>query len=280
MDDRERAYLRAAYDIAKTNEMRAFDEHEVAAKLDLDFEEPGWVDRHVAVTNGLIEDGLVESVHKGGGSGRRALRLGRRGMEEGRRLADPATQRRDQRRRLLRAIYDLAGGDPGMLVYWDELAPVLGWSAENADHEEEAHGLALNAEQSGLIKIEADEGGIYRITARGVAAVEGDEPQQMAPGPTFNLYGPVQGSVIGTNNRAELTNTFDSRSIEQRIEREGGQDREELQRALDRVERLIERGEYLDRGALSEFSGAMERHSWFTGAVAQALIGFATQAAG
>jgi hypothetical protein len=39
----------------------------------------------------------------------------------------------------------------------------------------------------------------------------------------------------------------------------------------------VERGEYLDRGALSRFSGLMERHSWFTNAVMGALLGFATQ---
>ena len=50
--------------------------------------------------------------------------------------------------------------------------------------------------------------------------------------------------------------------------------------AIAQVQRLLERSEYLDRGALARFSGAMERHSWFTGSVMQALLGFATQAAG
>ena len=101
------------------------------------------------------------------------------------------------------------------------------------------------------------------------------------PEPTsarFHFHGDVNQSIIGTQNRAELTNNFDFRSIEQQIEREGGEDKEELKRALAQVERLIERGEYLDRGALAQFSGAMERHSWFTGSVMQALLGFATQA--
>jgi hypothetical protein len=48
--------------------------------------------------------------------------------------------------------------------------------------------------------------------------------------------------------------------------------------ALAQVERLLEQGEYLYRGALVRFSYAMERHSWFTGAVMQVLLGFATQA--
>jgi len=108
--------------------------------------------------------------------------------------------------------------------------------------------------------------------------VEGNKPQA-ASGTTFNLYGNVQGSVIGTHNTAELTNSFDFRAIEQRIEEEGGEDKEELKQALAQVERLLERGEYLDRGALSQFSGAMEKHSWFTGSVMQALLGFATQVA-
>jgi hypothetical protein len=74
-----------------------------------------------------------------------------------------------------------------------------------------------------------------------------------------NIYGPIHGSVIRIHNKADLTNHFDFRSIEQRIEREGGEDKEELKRGLAQVDRLLERGEYLDRGALPQFSGAMER---------------------
>jgi len=103
-------------------------------------------------------------------------------------------------------------------------------------------------------------------------------PDPQPTSASFHFHGDVNQSIIGTQNRAELTNNFDFRSIEQQIEREGGEDKEELKRALAQVERLIERGEYLDRGALAQFSGAMERHSWFTGSVMQALLGFATQA--
>lgn len=119
----------------------------------------------------------------------------------------------------------------------------------------------------------------YKTKAQHEAEQRASRPSDSGVSNVFNIeYAP--GSVIGTHNNAELTNTFDFRAIEQRIELEGGDDKEELRRALARVERLIERGGYVDRGALSEFSGAMERHSWFTGAVAQALIGFATQASG
>jgi hypothetical protein len=159
------------------------------------------------------------------------------------------------------------------------VAPKLGLDPTNPEHEEQGIALAEYAEGAGHITIEIDEGTVYKITADGVDEVEGNKPQA-TPGATFQFYGSVQGSVIGTHNTAELTNTFDFRAIEQRIEEEGGEDKEELRRALAQVERLLERGEYLDRGALSQFSGAMERHSWFTGSVMQALLGFATQAMG
>jgi hypothetical protein len=51
----------------------------------------------------------------------------------------------------------------------------------------------------------------------------------------------VSQSIVGTQNRAELTNNLDFGSVRERIDREGG-DREELNSALDHVERLVERG--------------------------------------
>jgi hypothetical protein len=112
-----------------------------------------------------------------------------------------------------------------------------------------------------------------------VAEGNTSEGHQPSVSTVFNISGNVYSSVIGTHNTAELISSFDFRAIEQRIEHEGGQDKEELKRALAQVERLLERGEYLDRGALSQFSAVMEQHSWFTNAVVQALLGFATQLA-
>ena len=77
--------------------------------------------------------------------------------------------------------------------------------------------------------------------------------RKIGRGDRGNIYGPIRGSVIRIHNKADLTNHFDFRFIEQRIEREGGEDKEELKRALAQVERLLERGE------LPQFSGAMER---------------------
>lgn len=118
------------------------------------------------------------------------------------------------------------------------------------------------------------------LTRRAFEAVDSSfvmpDPQPTAVG--FHFHGDVSQSIVGTQTRAELTNNMDFGSVRERIDREGGEDKEELRNALDHVERLVERGEYLDRGELSRFSQVMENHSWFTGAVMSALLGFATQA--
>lgn len=117
------------------------------------------------------------------------------------------------------------------------------------------------------------------LTRRAREAVNSDfvMPDPQPASPNFNFYGAVNQSIIGTQNRAELTNNFNIGEITERIDLEGGEDREELHNALDHVDGLLERGESLDRGELARFSGVMERHSWFTGAVMSALLGFATQ---
>ncbi len=117
------------------------------------------------------------------------------------------------------------------------------------------------------------------LTRRAYEAVDSNfvVPDPRPTTASFHFHGDVSQSIVGTQNRAELTNNMDFGGVREQIDREGGADREELHTALDQVERLVERGEYLDRGELARFSGLMERHSWFTGAVMSALLGFATQ---
>lgn len=117
------------------------------------------------------------------------------------------------------------------------------------------------------------------LTRGAYEAVDSDfvMPESQPASASFHFHGDVSQSIIGTQNRAELTNNIDFGNVREQIEREGGADRDELHDALNHVERLVERGEYLDRGALSRFSELMERHGWFTNAVMSALLGFATQ---
>lgn len=117
------------------------------------------------------------------------------------------------------------------------------------------------------------------LTRRAYEAVDSNfvlpDPQPTAA--NFHFHGNVSQSIVGNQNRAELTNNMNFGSVREQIDREGGEDQEELHQALNQVEQLVESGERLDRGELSEFSELMERHSWFTSAVMSGLLGFATQ---
>jgi nucleoside 2-deoxyribosyltransferase len=62
-------------------------------------------------------------------------------------------------------------------VYWRNVAPRLGWDAENPDHEEQAVAVAMYLADSGLITVAASEGTMYRITTAGIDAVEEQEVQ-------------------------------------------------------------------------------------------------------
>ncbi len=86
-------------------------------------------------------------------------------------------ERKEKRRQFLEALYDLAGGTPYQFVYWQNVAPRLGWDAENPDHEEQGISIAQYLADSRLITIEVDEGTIYRITAAGIDKVEKEEAQ-------------------------------------------------------------------------------------------------------
>ncbi len=183
-------------------------------------------------------------------------------------------QARVLRRRFLRAAYDLGKSRSGRMVGLDEIAGEIGMDPENDELTE----IAMYYDERGYIRKQVDGYGVLNITAAGIDEVEGNKPPDT--GATFQFYGDVQGSVIGTHNTAELTNNFDFRSIEQRIEREGGEDAGELKEALEEVRNLLERGDKLDRGGLSRFGEVMQRNSWFSGAVMNALLGFATQATG
>lgn len=189
---------------------------------------------------------------------------------------------RDLAPRFLEIAVEIGMNEPSDMVRVNQVAERLGpddLGTTGSQYVDKLTSVAQYLGSRGFLERQSSNWGMFTVTREGIDEVEGRNKPPEA-GSTFQFYGNVQGSVVGTHNTAELTNTFDSRSIEQRIEEEGGEDKEELRRALAQVERLLERGEYLERGALSQFSGTMEKHSWFTGAVAQGLVGFATQMMG
>lgn len=181
----------------------------------------------------------------------------------------------------LRVACEIGMNEPSDIVMLHQVAEhinVEDLGITGSDYVDKLSTVAQYLGRKGFLERQSSDWGMFSITQRGIDEVEGNNKQEPNVSNVFNISGDVYSSVIGTHNNAELTTTLDFRSIEQRIEREGGEDEEELKRALAQVQRLLERGDYLDRGALARFSSAMERHSWFTGSVMQALIGFATQA--
>lgn len=277
MNDLQRQYLRAAYDLAIADPMHAFKEDEVAARVDLDPGEPGYAERLISTAEYLKETGFLAPDSKGLGMGRRTLKITAKGIAEAERAADPVTERKEERSRLLRVVYLLSDGNPATFVYWRNIAPEIGRDADDREHQKRARAVAEYLQRTGLVAIEGDRGTAYRITAEGVDEVEGNKPRpQQNVSNVFNIQN-APGSVIGTHNTAELTNNFDFRRMEAEIEEKGGEDEEELREALEEVRRLLVSGEKLDRGELARFSDALERHSWFTGSVTSALLGFATQ---
>lgn len=146
--------------------------------------------------------------------------------------------------KFLRISYEIELNEPSFYVELDEVAEQLGpddLGTTGAAYLDKLSKVAQYLGRRGFLKSQHSDWEWFSVTKEGVDELEGNKPPDA--GATFQFYGNVQGFVIGTHNTAELTNTFDFRAIEQRIEEEGGEDKEELRRALAQVERLLERGE-------------------------------------
>lgn len=187
-------------------------------------------------------------------------------------------QRRELRKRFLQTIYNLAAGDPNQFVDWPNVAPRLGWDAENRDHLGEALGYADYLAGSGLISSEVEDGTIYRITAEGVDEVEGNrrEPQPSVTN-TFNMSGTFYQAAVGTHNINTFSGDLDFSTVERRIDEEGGADKEELRELVREMRELLESGQTLDKGRLARFNDKLKEVPWLAGPVAGWLLNFATQ---
>lgn len=182
----------------------------------------------------------------------------------------------------LRVAYEISLNEPSEIVTLDQVAEHISLDdlgTGGSDYVDKLTTVAQYLGRRGLLGRQTTDWRMFTVTQRGIDEAEGNKPEPQSTTTNINISGPVQGSVIGTNTIQELTNNFDFRSVEQRIESEGGEDKEELREALAEVRRLLESGNSMERGFLSRFSGAMQRHEWFTGSVMQGLAGFATQVA-
>jgi nucleoside 2-deoxyribosyltransferase len=173
-------FVRIAYEIGMNEPSDIVRLDQVAEHLgpnDLGRTGPDYVDRLTKVAQYLGNKGLLQRQS----SDWYMFSVTKEGIDEVERgMSTPVTQptpirssdRRQQRRRFLEAVYDLAGGSPNQFVYWRNVAPRLGYDADTAADMEEGLGLADCLANSGLLRIEVDEGTIYRITANGIDKVE------------------------------------------------------------------------------------------------------------
>jgi DNA-binding PadR family transcriptional regulator len=206
-----------------------------------------------------------------------ALKLTTSGKEEAERLADPIERRKEQRRDFLQGVYEQANGSPTEYVYWPNLAPRFGY-ADKQMPPKSIEGIADQLAGMGFITIEAEEGAIYRITAKGVDEVEGNKPQpQQNVSNVFNMSGTFYQAAVGTHNTNTFSGDLDFSTVEQRIEEEGGADKEELREVVREMRELLESGQTLDKGHLARFNDKLKEVPWLAGPVAGWLLNFATQ---
>src|SRR5215210_5340155 len=192
-------FLRIAYEIGMSEPSDMVGLERVAEHLgpnDLGAAGADYVDRLTKVAQYLGSKGLLQRQT----SDWYMFSLTREGIDEAERgMSTPVTpptslrpsDRRQQQRQFLEAVYDLAGGSPNQFVYWRNVAPRLGYDADAAADLEEGLGLADYLANSGLIRSEVDEGTIYRITSSGIDEVENEPDSGFAVS-----ISPGQGAVV------------------------------------------------------------------------------------
>ena len=84
------------------------------------------------------------------------------------------------------------------------------------------------------------------------------------------------GSLLGAQQRAELSTGFDFGALGSRIEQYGVQDAEELKKMTARLKELLERGEGLPKGELASYGEVLQRNGWVLGPVVEVVLRFLT----
>jgi hypothetical protein len=185
---------------------------------------------------------------------------------------------KQSRLHFLRAVYDLAAGNPSQVVDLRAVGLRMGWDFENRNHFEEALGYVHYLGGLGLITNEVEDGTLCRITAKGVDEVEGNRREsQPSVTNTFNMSGTFYQAAVGTHNTNTFSGDLDFSTVEQRIEDEGGADKEVLRELVREMRELLESGQTLDKGRLARFNDKLKEVPWLAGPVAGWLLNFATQ---
>lgn len=114
-----------------------------------------------------------------------------------------------------------------------------------------------------------ERGKIHHIEAK---CVDQNEIKPQSTQSVFNI-GTITNSVVGTGNVVSVSVD----SIKTQIAEKGGSDQEELNEIVALLEKVLSNQEPIKQGMFSKFSGLLEKHSWLSGSVASAILGFLTQ---
>lgn len=161
-------FLQAAYKIAQDNDRGWVTIDQLQSELGMEPENSALLNDEVfRVARYFGEKGLIKKQVDGYGM----FTLTAYGIDRAEQEIQEARKRDPQD--FLNTIYKLSDSNPAEFVYWKDIAPEMGWVADNQRHHERSLAIAERLRQSGYITVEVDEGNIYRITARGLDQVEG-----------------------------------------------------------------------------------------------------------
>lgn len=89
--------------------------------------------------------------------------------------------------------------------------------------------------------------------------------------PVFNVQN-AYGSVIGTGNQATINYNSAISELKQEVSADTSADKEQLEKIVTLLEMVVNNQVPPSKGLFSKFREVMERNSWITGAVANALL--------
>lgn len=92
---------------------------------------------------------------------------------------------------------------------------------------------------------------------------------------TYNI-GNAHGSIIGSQTNAAINNSNNLNELRDIINArvKDSEENEKLQELISMVKAITENNVPVSKGVFSRFSETLEKHSWITGSIAQALIGW------
>lgn len=88
----------------------------------------------------------------------------------------------------------------------------------------------------------------------------------------FNI-GTVSNSVIGSGNYVSVS----IENLKSQVAEKGGEDEETLTEIVELLNKILNNQVPIKKGMFSKFSEVLERHSWLSGSMASAIIGFLMQ---